>query len=208
MGGKPRTSEGDGVERDHPLETVSEGNAVERRAGGGSEQVTIASERPDRRPVRVRLSVDDADDSVVIERCQDVIGRFARYDYRTDFERRHERTLANLVPTTEDYVFGIDCADRWLSRKRRTRLVLTEERVAAFRAGPSDPIKRTHWLEDITAMKYDTGFLTNELRLTGEDFYAAYTVPKRLGREFAEAVKNTLARAGSIRGDGSAETPT
>lgn len=138
---------------------------------------------------------------------QDTIGRFLRYQDRADFERWHAMALSSFVPIAEGYVLGIDCADRWLLKKWGTKLVLTDERVAAFRADPADPMKRTHWLEEIVELKYDTGLITGELRLIGADFYGVYTVPKHLGREFADAVEDAIAvdETEPGRGNGSAE---
>jgi hypothetical protein len=125
------------------------------------------------------------------------IGRFARYDERTDFERWHAMALASFVPLDEGYVLGIDCADRWLFTRWGTKLVLTDERIGAFTADPNNPMKQTYWLEKMSDMSYDEGLLTDELRLVGTDSYGAYTVPKRLGREFAEAVENALVVEGT-----------
>lgn len=70
-----------------------------------------------------------------------------------------------------------------------TKLVLTNERVVAFRADPARTMKRTYWIADIDEIKYDPSPFIADMGLLGSDFYDSYTVPKRLGREFVEAVR-------------------
>lgn len=124
---------------------------------------------------------------------------FQRYDAPSDFTGLHATALASIVPPAEGYVTGIDCADRWLFRRPSTRLVLTDERVVAFSPSPAAPIKRSHWLGEVTDVGYDAGTFTAELRFIGVGFYETYRVPKRLGREFAEAVRERVKEAGSRR---------
>lgn len=100
--------------------------------------------------------------------------------------------LASVVLPSETYVLGIDCADRWLFKRWGVKLVLTNERVMAFSPDPAAPLKRTYWHEDIAEVEYETGTFTAELTLLGADFYEAYSVPKGLGREFAETVRRRL----------------
>jgi hypothetical protein len=122
---------------------------------------------------------------------------FRRYDAPTDFTGWHATALASIVPPAEEYVTGIDCADRWGLRRRGTRLVLTDERVVAFSPNPTAPVKRSHWLEDMVNVGYDAGVITAELRFSGVGFYESYRVPKRLGREFAEAAREGMRAAQS-----------
>lgn len=114
---------------------------------------------------------------------------FHRYDTPTDFTGRHAMALASIVRPAEGYVTGIDCADRWRLRRRGVRLVLTDERVVAFSPNPAAPMKRSHWLEAMSNVDYHPGVFTGELRFSGVGFYETYRVPKRLGREFAAAVR-------------------
>ena len=117
---------------------------------------------------------------------------FHRYDAPTDFAGRHAVALASIVRPAEEYVTGIDCADRWRLRRRGVRLVLTDERVVAFSPNPAAPMKRSHWLEETSHVGYGSGTFTAELRFNGVGFYETYRVPKRLGREFAAAVRERL----------------
>ena len=120
---------------------------------------------------------------------------FHRYDAPTDFSGPHAAALASIVRPAEEYVTGIDCAGRWGPRRGGVRLVLTDERVAAFSPNPAAPVKRSHWLEEMTNVGYEAGRFTAELRFRGVGFYETYRVPKRLGREFAEAVRGRLEAA-------------
>lgn len=122
-------------------------------------------------------------------------GWFDRYEEPGDFERWHAMALASIIRPDEGYALGIDCADRWLSTRWGTKLVLTDERVVRFRADPADPIKQTYWIEDIAEVEHNAGVFTAEMKLIGDGFYEVCSVPKRLGREFAEAVENTLRRS-------------
>lgn len=117
---------------------------------------------------------------------------FTRYDAPAEFERWHAMALASIVPPGEEYVLGIDGADRWLFRRWGTKLVLTDARVVAFAADPADPMKRSHWFPDISGVNYETGRVIDELRLVGDGLYEVYAVPKGLGREFAEALERAL----------------
>ena len=121
--------------------------------------------------------------------------RFARYEERADFTSWDAMALASIVPPGEHFVLGIDCADRWLFTRWTTKLVLTDERVVAFSPDPAAPVKRSYWLRDITAIRYETKTFDAELRLLGASLYEGYTVPKRFGEEFADAVRARLNNA-------------
>ena len=103
--------------------------------------------------------------------------------------------LATIIPPGEHFVLGIDCADRWLFTRWSTKLALTDERVVAFSPDPTAPIKRSYWLEDLIDIRYRRKILGAELRLFGADLNEVYTVPKRFGKEFAEAVRARLNNA-------------
>jgi hypothetical protein len=118
--------------------------------------------------------------------------RFDRYDRPTDLAPWHAMALASIVGPGEEYVLGIDCADYWLFGRWGTKLVLTDERVVAFAADPAGPMKRSHRLEEIAEVAYDRGLVAAELRFLGADFLETYPVPRRLGREFADAVRSRL----------------
>ena len=118
--------------------------------------------------------------------------RHARYDEPTDFPGLYRVALASIVHPAEGYVFGIDCVDHRLLLGREAKLVLTNERVIAFSPQPAAPLKRTHRLDTIERVEFDTGLFTAETTLHGSEAPETYPVPKRLGREFTEAVRARL----------------
>lgn len=131
------------------------------------------------------------------DRARSELRRFTRYDEPGELKQWPAMALASIVEPGEGYVLGIDCADRWLFTDWGTKLVLTNERVVAFTPDPASPMKRAYGLADIEEIRYDSGILAAEMRLSGADFFESYTVPKRLGREFFEAVRARSSRNGT-----------
>jgi len=113
----------------------------------------------------------------------------SRYEEPTDLSGLYRVALASIIHPAEGYVLGIDCVDHRLSPWNEAKLVLTNERVIAFSPHPAAPLKRTHRLETIGRVEFETGIFTAEMTLHTSEGRETYPVPKRPGREFTGAVR-------------------
>lgn len=117
---------------------------------------------------------------------------YTRYDKPTAFGGGAARVLADALYSEEAFVLGIDCADGKYLKRWGRKLVLTDQRVIAIQSKVIGSSVEDYRLESINRVEYESTALTGELSLSGAGFAVSYDVPKGMGDDFANAIRNQL----------------
>jgi len=117
---------------------------------------------------------------------------YNQYDTPTDFSGGAARILVDTINSNERFIQGIDCAESKFWKRWGTKLVLTDRRVIAIRSRLIGSSVEDYQLESISHVEFDASIVSGELTLSGAGFDSSYDVPKSMGSDFANEIRNRL----------------
>lgn len=81
-----------------------------------------------------------------------------------------------------------------LTKRRASKLVLTNQRVIHFKRGFIKESSKDFSLEDIASIEYDKGYVMRKVTLEGQGISNDYQTLEDFGRKFVTAVREQMQR--------------
>jgi len=129
------------------------------------------------------------------------------YGSLADFDQKRRDALESLLYSDETFIYAIDVYDAFfLTKKRASKLVLTNQRVIHFKRGFVKESSKDFGLEDIASIEYDKGYVMRKITLEGQGISNEYQTLENYGRTFVTAVREQMQR--HVEGREPIETPT
>lgn len=112
-----------------------------------------------------------------------------------DFDTKRGRALEALLYEDETFIYAIDVYDAiLLPSTRASKLVLTDQRVIAFKRAFIKESSRDFSLDDLVRIEYEKGMVMRKITIEGHGISDDYQVLEDLGRTFATAVREQKSR--------------
>lgn len=117
------------------------------------------------------------------------------YGSLKEFDQKRGDALESLLYSDETFIYAIDVYDAiLLTKKRASKLVLTNQRVIHFKRGFIKESSKDFSLEDIASIEYDKGYVMRKVTLEGQGISNDYQTLEDFGRKFVTAVREQMQR--------------
>lgn len=117
---------------------------------------------------------------------------YNRYDQPTDLSGGAAKIFVDTIEDDEKFIQGIDTAESKLMKRWGTKLILTDRRVIALRSKIIGSSIEDYRLNSINRVDFESNALSGELVLSGAGFDSSYDVPKGIGSDFANEIRNRI----------------
>lgn len=113
----------------------------------------------------------------------------ASYATLSDLDRKTQRGVQSTLFNSEEFLGAIDVYDSLLGRKR-TKLVLTEQRIIEFKRGFIRQSTVDYDRDRISNISFDKGIIYRKLGISGTGFNEKWYVDYEAGQRFASAARS------------------
>lgn len=117
------------------------------------------------------------------------------YSSLSNFDSTRQDALASLLYSDEEFIYGIDVYDAmFMTKKRASKLVLTDRRVIEFKRGFIKESSKDFSLEDIASIEYDKGYVMRKITIEGQGISKDFQSLEDYGKTFVTAVREQMQR--------------
>ena len=114
------------------------------------------------------------------------------YENLDDLDRRRQSALKDILFEGEEFVLAIDCKEGRIRSKTNTKLVLTDNRIIAFKKGIIKMASEDYNLDDISSIQFESGIMSSEIHLQGSGIDDEYPAAKKHGQRFVSAARKKM----------------
>ena len=114
----------------------------------------------------------------------------ASYATIADLDRKTKKGVQSSLFTGEEFLGAIDVYDSIIGRKR-TKLILTDQRVVMFKRGFIRQSTVDYDRNQITNISFDKGLVRRKLGISGSGFSEEWYVDYEAGQQFASAIRSS-----------------
>lgn len=112
------------------------------------------------------------------------------YHSLDEFDDKRRQALESLLYSDEQFLYAIDVYDAiFLAKKRASKLVLTNQRVIAFKKAFIKETSKDFSIDEIASIEHNKGYVMRKISLEGHGFSEEYQTLEDFGRGFVTAVR-------------------
>ncbi|SFS07006.1 PH domain-containing protein [Halomicrobium zhouii] len=112
------------------------------------------------------------------------------YESLDEFDSRSRDGIERMLYDGETFIGAIPCWDFMVTRRSATKLILTDQRVVAYKRGIIRQKEKDVLLPRITSIGFKKGILFGKIVLKGAGFKYSNYVSRSKGRGFASEIRN------------------